>query len=99
MKPPSSPSTKPGNHGPHTGSICKKTCPQQPQPGKLDDFTQPENYSRSSVWEFFTADSIFGSEMRAQQTLFRFNARDERRDENGREQHADEEPAPSRERR
>jgi hypothetical protein len=33
---------------------------------------------------------IFGSEMRAQQTLFRFDARDERRDEKGREQHADE---------
>src|SRR3954451_5021008 len=47
---------QPGNHGPHAGSICKKICPQRPQPGKYDYFAQPESYSRSGAWEFFTED-------------------------------------------
>jgi hypothetical protein len=45
---------QPGNHGPHAGSICQKICPQRPQPGKYDYFAQPESYSRSGAWEFFT---------------------------------------------
>src|SRR4051794_19066901 len=49
---------QPGNHGPHAGSICKKICPQRPQPGKYDYFAQPESYSRSGAWEFFTEDWI-----------------------------------------
>src|SRR5215218_5457577 len=49
---------QPGNHGPHAGSICKKICPQRPQPGKYDYFEQPESYSRSGAWEFFTEDGV-----------------------------------------
>jgi ABC transporter substrate binding protein len=49
---------QPGNHGPHAGSICKKICPQRPQPGKYDYFAPPESYSRSGAWEFFTEDYI-----------------------------------------
>src|SRR3954471_3689399 len=45
---------QPGNHGPHAGSICQKICPQRPKPGKYDYFAQPESYSRSGAWEFFT---------------------------------------------
>src|SRR4051794_28906987 len=45
---------QPGNHGPHAGSICQKICPQRPKPGKYDHFAQPESYSRSGAWEFFT---------------------------------------------
>src|SRR3954451_14854543 len=29
-----------------------------PQPGKYDYFAQPESYSRSGAWEFFTEDSL-----------------------------------------
>jgi hypothetical protein len=49
---------QPGNHRPHAGSICKKICPQRPQPGKYDYFAQPESYSRSGAWEFFTEDQV-----------------------------------------
>src|SRR4051812_46547254 len=49
---------QPGNHGPHAGSICQKICPQRPQPGKYDYFAQPESYSRSGAWEFFTENSL-----------------------------------------
>jgi len=49
---------QPGNHRPHAGSICKKICPQRPQPGKYDYFAQPESYSRSGAWEFFTEDFV-----------------------------------------
>jgi hypothetical protein len=48
---------QPGNHGPHPGSICKKICPQRPKPGKYDYFAQPESYSGSGAWEFFTEDA------------------------------------------
>src|SRR3954454_23479242 len=51
---------QPGNHGPHPGSICKKICPQRPQPGKYDYFAQPESYSRSGAWEVFTEDCFGG---------------------------------------
>jgi hypothetical protein len=47
---------QPGNHGRHAGSICKKIYPQRLQPGKYDYFEQPESYSRSGAWEFFTED-------------------------------------------
>src|SRR4051812_47815478 len=56
---------QPGNHGPHAGSICKKICPQRPQPGKYDYFAQPESYSRSGAWEFFTEDYVEQSDVRA----------------------------------
>jgi len=49
---------QPGNHGPHAGSICQKICPQRPKPGKYDYFAQPESYSRSGAWEFFTEDCL-----------------------------------------
>src|SRR3954447_20044713 len=49
---------QPGNHGPHAGSICQKICPQRPKPGKYDYFAQPESYSRSGAWEFFTENYI-----------------------------------------
>ena len=55
---------QPGNHRPHAGSICKKICPQRPQPGKYDYFAQPESYSRSGAWEVFTEDEsayLFGA--------------------------------------
>ena len=55
-KPPSPPSAQPGNHGRDAGSICKKTRPQQPQPGKYDYFRQLETDSQSVAWEFFTDD-------------------------------------------
>jgi hypothetical protein len=51
---------QPGNHGPHAGSICQKICPQRPKPGKYDYFAQPESYSRSGAWEFFTEDELEG---------------------------------------
>src|SRR3954465_8817108 len=49
---------QPGNHGPHAGSICQKICPQRPKPGKYDYFAQPESYSRSGAWEFFTENCL-----------------------------------------
>jgi len=52
---------QPGNHGPHAGSICQKIYPQRPKPGKYDYFAQPESYSRSGAWEFFTEDDITAS--------------------------------------
>src|SRR3954454_12509663 len=60
--PPVAATTQPGNHGPQAGSICKKTRPQRPQPGKYKYFTQPKTYSGSEAWEFFTDDLL---EMRA----------------------------------
>src|SRR3954468_7481373 len=56
--PPVAATTQPTNHGPQAGSICKKTRPQRPQPGKYKYFTQPKTYSGSEAWEFFTDDAL-----------------------------------------
>src|SRR4051794_30151252 len=62
---------QPGNHGPHAGSICQKICPQRPKPGKYDYFAQPESYSRSGAWEFFTENPLVILELRELETAGR----------------------------
>jgi hypothetical protein len=67
--PPSSPSSSQGA-GPHAGLICKENCLQRAQPGKYDDFTQPETYSQGlgvftqdrSPW---TGEALRGNEVNA----------------------------------
>src|SRR5829696_1216575 len=58
MKPPSSPSSSQGITARTPDQFARKSVHNGPQPGKYDYFAQPESFSRSGAWEFFTEDEL-----------------------------------------